>query len=394
MPVPDAQRPHVLMLMTTPWPFGKNWARAASRIARVTTLSRARRLRWAPLPELPYLARNPDDDNDFEILESPLRRLRPTRVFGGVAERHLNVRLSHVLRFLSARRGRIDCVHSHFAAIWDTEKACATVGIPLVHTEHSSTFVPEQPIHRKRLSRAGMRRARRLFSAASTVMFVSSFLREAVARRGLSGNFQVVPNPVDTARFRPTPFPGTDQGIRLLSIGRLAPEKEPELLLRAFALALETNGTLTLDILGGGPLEAEVKTLVQQLGIQKQVRFLGFVPNQDLPDLIARSHVFVTATRIETFGMAVAEALACGRPVVAPRVGALPDLVTSQRGVLVSPNDVHGFAGGILKACTLSAFDPMEIGAAAAAGWSDHVVAEALHSIYGRALGRSREAID
>lgn len=380
------------MLDTAPVHFGASWARAASRVARVTTVRLARQIVWPSAGDLPYFGKNPDADGSYELLQSPLHTMRPARLLRRPADLHLNLRLVRAVRHVEKAVGPVDCLHSHFAAIWDVETAARALGIPLVHTEHSSAFLFEQPEAKKRLSRAGLRRARRLFASAATVICVSEHLRRAIVGRKLVGNFKVVPNPVDTELFAPTPFPPTSDGIELVSVGRLAPEKNPELLLRAFALALRKNPKLRLTMLGRGPLEAAVRGSIAELGIAGRVECLA-VPNEQMPSRLAKAHLFVTATKIETFGIAVAEALACGRPVIAPRVGALPDLVSDNGGILVPPNDVERLAHAILEGVQrLERWNPAELAAIARARWSDESVAAGLTPIYEAALRARRSS--
>lgn len=378
--------PHVLMCLTTPLPFGASWARAAALVASVTTVSRVRRSKFPAVPGVAFLHRSADNPREFELVGSPLRYLRPRR-FASIAEGiHFDHRFQRAFDWISRQIAPIDVVHSHFAGIWDLARVTRKVRVPLIHTEHATAFLPEQPIVEKRITRAGLARARRLFAQASTVIAVSEHLRQAILARGLAGNFSVLPNPIDTRHFSAREMPPHDDAIRWLSIGRLAPEKNPRLLLRAFASAVGKDPRLSLELIGGGVELPALRAMVIDLGLRDKVTFKGFVAQQHLPESLAAAHAFVTATQLETFGVAIAEALSCGRPVVAPAVGPVPDLISSESGLLVRPNDVEALTSALLEvASNLGRWSPTAIATAARRRWSDERVAEGLGPIYARA---------
>src|SRR5437763_12546708 len=99
-----------------------------------------------------------------------------------------------------------------------------------------------------------------------------------------------------------------------------------------------------LVIRGGGSLESAVRVQAEQLGVD--VRLLGFLPADELAAAYNAATCFVHACGVETFGLTVAEAMACGRPVVAVASGALPEVVDGT-GVLSPPEDPAGFARAI-----------------------------------------------
>ena len=97
-------------------------------------------------------------------------------------------------------------------------------------------------------------------------------------------------------------------------------------------------------IRGSGSLESAVRTRAERLGVE--VRLLGFLPAEQLAAAYNAASCFVHACHVETFGLTVAEAMACGRPVVAVASGALPEVVGGA-GVLAPPHDPAAFAAAV-----------------------------------------------
>ncbi len=377
------------MFLTTPLPFGAHWARAAARVAHVTTVSRVRgRLSWPSLPGVPWMAMDPDDPARIEVACHPSVRLRPSRVFRPLFFRFDEGRVAKVLDVI-ARHRRVDLLHTHYFAMWQLQRLARRRRIPLVHTEHSSGLT-DQPVQKKAVSRVGRRLAAQLFREATVVTTVSRFLERSIRDAGFQGRFEVVPNPIDTTRFAVSPFPDARREIVVGTVGRLAPEKSVDVLLRAFAILHRGDPRVRLRIAGRGPTEGALRRVAHDLGIDRVVSFEGFVPPQQMPAFLSGLHVFASTTRVETFGVAVAEAIAAGRPVVATNSGALEELVLPTAGRLVSkgPNEAQRFAEALETTIRqLPRTDPASIGAVAVTRFSDDAVAERLRSVYDRAMG-------
>ena len=138
--------------------------------------------------------------------------------------------------------------------------------------------------------------------------------------------------------------PGSDNLI-ILSVCRFARWKRVDQTLRAFA-RLKQNGAV-LRIIGGEnlELEMELKDLAERLGIQNRVEFIGSVSPTKVTEFFKNAAVFVSSTNYEPFGITFVEAMAAGLPVVATKVGGIPEVVPDGRaGFLVAPGDIQGMA--------------------------------------------------
>ncbi|MBM4429053.1 MAG: glycosyltransferase family 4 protein [Chloroflexi bacterium] len=124
-----------------------------------------------------------------------------------------------------------------------------------------------------------------------------------------------------------------------LYVGTLQPRKNLVRLLEAFAVLVQQRREVHLAIAGKkGWLYEGLFAQVEQLGLQQQVRFLGYVPQEDLPALLSAAQLFVLPSLYEGFGLPVLEAMACGVPVICSNVSSLPE-VAGNAAILVNPLD-------------------------------------------------------
>ena len=120
---------------------------------------------------------------------------------------------------------------------------------------------------------------------------------------------------------------------RLVMVARMEPPKDHAVVLQALAGLKPIDWSL--DLVGDGPLDHEVRSLAQRLGLGDRVRFLGF--RRDVSALIAASQVFVLASRSEAFPYTILEAMRAGLPVVASDVGGIREAVIPEETGLLSP---------------------------------------------------------
>jgi glycosyltransferase involved in cell wall biosynthesis len=138
--------------------------------------------------------------------------------------------------------------------------------------------------------------------------------------------------------------------LRLLSVGRLIPQKGVAYLIRALAAMRPVRRPVSLTIVGSGPQEAELRALVQSLGL-RGIRFAGFVDQPELPAYYAAADVFVFPTLEDTYGIVLLEAAASALALIASaHAGASLDLVKDgESGLMFAPPDEHALAELIAK---------------------------------------------
>lgn len=186
---------------------------------------------------------------------------------------------------------------------------------------------------------------------ASLVVPVSHIQGRAVqqAWRIAEAKIWTIHDGIDTERFRPSGTRSTDEERRLLFVGGANPRKGADVFLEAFARVSRYETGVFADLVGGGDWTVQ-RRKAEGLGISSRIHFLQFVPHHEMPGYFARCFALVAPSKSESFGRAVAEAMACGLPVVATRVGSIPEIVQNGvTGLLVPGNDAQALAHAILE---------------------------------------------
>lgn len=257
---------------------------------------------------------------------------------------------------LTDHEGAYDLVHAHFgfpdAVV--AEGASRAHGLPLVVTLHGDDALSVLP----RADALGSLVRGAVRSAARTVC-VSAAMERAVREAEPAARTVVVPNGYDDGLFRVSDVPREG----LLFVGLLTPVKNLHVLLEAFATrAGDIPGRLT--IAGDGPLRGELEAAARRLGVADRVRFAGLASRPEVAALMARARALVLPSASEGWPLVVCEALASGTPVVASRVGGIPEIVTSpDAGLLVEPGDVSGLGAALAEAAGRT-WDPASVAAA------------------------------
>lgn len=181
---------------------------------------------------------------------------------------------------------------------------------------------------------------------------VSEWAKQTISRY-MPGQYEIVPNGIDFARFAtPSPQPQAfrDSHPTILYVGRLEPRKGVEYLIRAFALIKADLPKARLVIVGDGGLRERCQHLVRRLKVD-EVFFEGHVPAPQLPGYFQRADVVcVPSTGNESFGIVLLEAMSAGTPVVASRINGFRTLVEDGKtGVFAGPRDPNSVAEAVLE---------------------------------------------
>jgi glycosyltransferase involved in cell wall biosynthesis len=271
-------------------------------------------------------------------------RLKHRRVFPDSAR----LRLPFVLPAL-ALRDRLSVLHSQYVAPPFSL-------VPDVVTIHDILFETHPELFEGAFSQRSVALIRRTARRAAIVLTVSDFSRRALVERYQLSPEKVLvtPNGVDREAFRP--MEAEPSAIRehyrldgpfVLSVGRIEPRKNLLRLIRAFSRAREKlSGGIRLVIAGQEDFRS--RDVFEEAARQAEgsVRFLGAVPDPDLPALYNLAEALTYPSLAEGFGIPVLEAMACGIPVLASPRGALPE-VGGDAVLWVEPEDEEALARGI-----------------------------------------------
>jgi len=209
--------------------------------------------------------------------------------------------------------------------------------------------------HNDILRTVGRGEAARALADVAAVVCVSADLAELTASRlppELAARVHVVDNGVDTDAFTPTPRnPGDGHPLRIMYVGRVIADKGPDVLMRA---AQQLSPDVEYVIVGSNGFDARAPLTPYERSLRQlaercpsRVSFEPFVDRVDLPDLLRTADIFVVPSRWrEPSGLTIGEAMATGLPVVASRVGGIPE-VLGDAGTLVEKDDPSALADAL-----------------------------------------------
>ncbi|GAB6173059.1 glycosyltransferase [Paradesulfitobacterium aromaticivorans] len=187
---------------------------------------------------------------------------------------------------------------------------------------------------------------------ADVLCSTSRIMAQEMQRYTESGRtVEVIPFGVDIERFKP-PAEERQDSLQPLIFG-VAKYFQPvyglDVLFKAFAqIERQTPGRARLRLAGDGPEKARLQRLALKLGIARKIEWLGAIPSKDVAELYQSLDVVVVPSRQESFGVTAVEGSACGRPIIASRVGGLPEVVTDKEtGLLIPPGDVQELAAAM-----------------------------------------------
>lgn len=282
-------------------------------------------------------------------------------------------------------QGMPDVVHGHniFYGGYLASVLSEKYKIPSVITEYSSSYLegliifPGQPAIIRRSLRTSKSN---MVCGSSLIKPLNGFAPEQ--------KFQTLGCIIDTDFFSPAAQPSTPTPFKFLVIAQLKERRKRfDILLTAFASAFRGRHDVLLKIRGHGPLRPELDKLIEELGIGAQVEFLPTMTKEQLRDLIQQSHCLVSSSSVETFGVSVAEAIACGHPVVSTISGGPEDFVTERSGILVPPGSVPALAQAMQQiVTTYDRYQPNEVRLDVSERYSEPNYVQRLEEIYQRAM--------
>jgi L-malate glycosyltransferase len=262
--------------------------------------------------------------------------------------RHPLACLATLTRRLRRFRPRVVHTHLYYANVLGRLAAWMTRDARCVSTLHNPDYTFEG---RPSLFFAGKKALDRLTGRRNAALLaVSRAVAEDFERHLGWRGIRVVPNGVDVEHFSPGPAPPAADwpggGLRMLHVGRLHPQKGHRFLIEALARARGRGMDAGLALVGEGPLRGELAEQVARLGLDGRVRFLG--RRDDVRELLRAADVFVFPSLYEAAGIALLEAMACGKPVIASRTGGIVEIVREGvDGMLVAPGDAEELASAL-----------------------------------------------
>ncbi len=241
-----------------------------------------------------------------------------------------------------ARRFKPDILHVHYAlgfGLWGQIAHVRPTVVSVWGSDIAATAT-------SRLSRGLVRRA---LHFAGWITATSQHLAEETCRLlpESSKKISVIPFGVTVPDVCPI-LPDNGVLVRICYVKMHKPVYGPEVMIRAVEKALVNNPNIRLSIAGSGEMTEHLKRMVRYRDLERQITFTGYIPNYRIYQFIQEHDFMVMPSLREAFGVAALEAGACGRPIIASRVGGVPEVVLNGRtGLLVPPDDVDALASAI-----------------------------------------------
>jgi len=285
------------------------------------------------------------------------------------------------------RFGKPDVIHAHnlnpdgllahrISKEWKT---------PYVVTEHSTFYA------RGLVPAALSGRLRKAAEGADAVAAVSPQLGKLVADQLKldPDHIRWVPNVIDplvvTAPLATRASSRT--GFEFLCVGNLIPIKNHAVLLRAFHDSFKGDSRITLRIAGDGPLDSELNDLSSELGLEKQVAFLGRLSREGVIEELDKCDALVLPSSIETFGVVLIEALVRGKPVIATRCGGPEAFIGEEDGIVVAADDRRELSLALsMMRDRAASYDPKKLRERAIARFGPEKLVENLTELYDHAI--------
>lgn len=239
---------------------------------------------------------------------------------------------------------KTDYIHAHFA---DKNLIFAAAlsewtGVPFGFTMHRYDL-RDDPIMPKDLSE--------LASNACSIVTVCEY-----NKRIMVDKYQIQPekihvayNGIRTSMFQPNPISGSDNGLRLLNVGRLVGIKGQDILLDAMHLVRSQGYAVKLKLIGDGELQAELENQASRLNLRECVEFMGAQSQDSVRQAMNDTDVFVMPSRDEGFAVACLEAMSMQLPIIASNVAGFPEAINNyETGILTETENPDALAQAII----------------------------------------------
>ena len=257
---------------------------------------------------------------------------------------------------------KLDVIHTHHPILLGQTAArkAAELGLPLVFTFHTqyweyTHYIPfPQEAIQEFLKNAVHKWLKDFMQKCQHIIIPSESMKDFLVREyGLEERYTVVPTGTNLEPFLAADGKslrqekGWQDETILISVGRLAAEKNWETLLQAFAKVYSEHPDVRLILIGDGPARESLQTLATELGIAERVTFTGSLPFEEVPAYLKAADVFSFASITETQGLVTIEAMAAGLPVVSVDGSGTRDIVEHGKQGFLVENDADALANGL-----------------------------------------------
>lgn len=252
-----------------------------------------------------------------------------------------------------------DIIHSnHPVLLGDVAvRQAQKLDLPLVFTFHTryTEYSHYVPIHQAFVKGMIVNGLARYLRFCQHIITPSDSIKQTLAEHGVTERVTTLPTGIDLGPFRDADGStirehyGWGSDTVLISMGRLAREKNWEQLIKACANVITSRDGVRMALIGDGPQRAELEQLVQDMGITGRVEFIGRLPFEDVPAYLKAGDLFCYSSLTETQGLVTMEAMAAGLPIVAVDATGTRDVISDGIDGILTPDDPDALGSAILK---------------------------------------------
>ncbi len=297
----------------------------------------------------------------------------PKKVFINLGEKVFRKLLKKVIE----KYGKPDVIHAHFLDIATIVSKSKLDDIPFVITEHSSQL-------NRNLTSSEIKLYKDVYSRADKVITVSKDLRKRI-KQILDIDSICINNMINLTKFSYMPKFEKDNFV-ITTIASLDNNKRVELVIEAIKKIIDDKkiNNIQYNVIGQGPNRTDIEYLINKYNLKKNVKLWGVITKEEINEILHDTNCFVLASVKETFGVACAEALYTGTPVVVTKCGGPEEFVDETNGVIV---DDDSLVEGIMAIYNnYDSYDFEEISKTIEYKFSEEVIAKQIEDVYREVL--------
>jgi len=289
--------------------------------------------------------------------------------------------LKYIYRKCLKKFGKPDVIHAHFTDYaYIALQSLKKTKIPIVMTEHSSG------INCINIDQKLWRTAEKVYHNVNTVIAVSNELKAKIMQE-FSIKALYIPNVVDLKIFSYDSNPNKDSKFRIISVGNLIPRKRMKALISGFASFVKFVPDSELFIYGSGPEKDNLQAQISSLRLSDRIVLKGSCKRDIIANALKTASCFVLVSEVETFGVVLVEAMACGLPVIATKSGGPESFIHSGNGILIPVDDEQSLLDALKKMyLTINDYNRGEISSEVKQLFSAESIVNQLESVYERVI--------
>lgn len=321
--------------------------------------------------------------NDVHYIENPYLKISPKIPYLGSFDRLVDVHLKSI-RKSEELFGKIDLIHAHvsYPAGYLSYKLSSILKIPYIITEHMAPF----PFLRYREGKHTMIEIDIAIKNANAVIAVSDSHAAQIESFGFPKPC-VISNLVNETLFQPLPEPISLEPFTFFSLGFLEKRKGVHDLIKAISIWNPSAGKARFGIGGDGEELLTLQALANQLDVNHLITWYGNITRDQAATFMKQCQAFVLPSYAESFGLVYAEAIACGKPVIATKCGGPESIVNATNGLLVPVADPEKLSEALQSIfANYTMYDPQKIRLDFEQRFSRKAVVEKISSLYDEVL--------